>query len=134
MCIRDSLNIIKLFRSKHLNVTVCDKKSAEQLGQDYEDLADLGTKFILGEQYLDALCDYDVIFRSPGIYFYHPALQRARERGCVVTTEMEVFFELCPCKIFAVTGSDGKTTTTTLISEMLKAQGYTCLLYTSRCV
>ena len=49
---------------------------------------------------------------------------RAREQGCVVTSEMEVFFELCPCKIYAVTGSDGKTTTTTLISEMLKAQGY----------
>ena len=51
-----------------------------------------------------------------------------------LTSEMEVFFELCPCKLIAVTGSDGKSTTTTLVAKLLEAQGYTCLLYTSRCV
>ena len=52
-------------------------------------------------------------------------LQAAVSRGAELTSEMELFMKLCPCRIFAVTGSDGKTTTTTIISELLKAQGYT---------
>lgn len=119
-----NFNIIKQFLSKDLDVTVCDKQNEEQLGDPYSELRDMGAKFILGEGYMDAVSGFDVIFRSPGIYFYNPALIKAREKGCVVTTEMEVFFDLCPCKIYAITGSDGKTTTATLISEMLKAQGY----------
>lgn len=67
----------------------------------------------------------DIIFRTPGMPYYLPELVRAREQGVVVTSEMEVFFDLCPCRIYAVTGSDGKTTTTTIISEMLKAAGKT---------
>ena len=57
------------------------------------------------------------------MYFHHPALEKARQEGAVITSEMELFFRLCPCKTYAVTGSDGKTTTTTLIAEMLKASG-----------
>lgn len=67
----------------------------------------------------------DIIFRTPGMSYYLPELVQAREQGVVVTSEMEVFFDLCPCRIYAVTGSDGKTTTTTIISEMLKAAGKT---------
>ncbi len=70
----------------------------------------------------------DIIFRTPGMPYYLPELVQAREQGVVVTSEMEVFFDLCPCRIYAVTGSDGKTTTTTIISEMLKAAGKTVLL------
>ena len=62
------------------------------------------------------------------MYYNNPKLLEAREKGVVITSEMESFFELCPCRIFAVTGSDGKTTTTTLISEFLKAEGYTVWL------
>ena len=82
-----------------------------------------GARFRLGDGYLEALDDADVIFRTPGMYFNSPALSEARKKGKVVTSEMECFFDLCPCKIYAVTGSDGKTTTTTLISKMLEAQG-----------
>ena len=67
----------------------------------------------------------DIIFRTPGMKFYMPELVNAKNNGTVITSEMEVFFDLCPCKIIAVTGSDGKTTTTTIISEILKKQGYT---------
>ena len=59
------------------------------------------------------------------MYYHNEKLQAARKQGVVITTEMEVFFDLCPCKIYAVTGSDGKTTTTTLISEFLQASGVT---------
>lgn len=67
----------------------------------------------------------NVIFRTPGIRPDIPEFIRAKkDHGSVVTSEMEVFFKVCPCKIIAVTGSDGKTTTTTIIAELLKAEGY----------
>ena len=69
-----------------------------------------------------------MILRTPGMNYLTPALQQARESGCAVTSEMELFFDLCPCKIYAVTGSDGKTTTTSVIAEFLKAQGFSVFL------
>lgn len=117
--------LITLFREKGIAVTVCDKRSAEQFQEVYDKLSALGVQFLLGEAYLDALTEFDVIFRTPGMYFNNPALTRAREAGVVVTSEMEVFFDLCPCKIYAVTGSDGKSTSTTLIAEILAASGKT---------
>ena len=69
-----------------------------------------------------------MLFRTPGMHPGNPAIQALRDRGAKVTSEMEVFFEVCPCTLIAVTGSDGKTTTTTLVSEMLKASGKTVWL------
>lgn len=117
--------LITLFREKGIAVTVCDKRSAEQFQEVYDKLSGLGVEFILGENYLDALTEFDVVFRTPGMYFNNPALTKAREAGVVITSEMEVFFDLCPCKIYAVTGSDGKSTSTTLIAEILAASGRT---------
>lgn len=118
---------IKLFKSKGLNVTVCDKRSEQDLKKVYEtnynELKSLDVDFITGDDYLDKLLDADIIFRTPGMYYNNEVLTNARAKGVIVTSEMETFFDLCPCKIYAVTGSDGKTTTTTLISEMLKKQG-----------
>lgn len=116
-------DLIKLFLKKGFDVTLCDKKSAEALGDIYDEFKNLGAKFILGEEYLDSLCDFDVVFRTPGMYFNNEKLQNALKHGVVITSEMEMFFKYCPCKIYAVTGSDGKTTTTTLISEFLKESG-----------
>lgn len=117
-------DLIVLFRNKGIDVTLLDKKTREQLGEVYEKCKDLGVRFCLGDGYLDSLTDYDIVFRSPGMYYNNPKLQAARAAGVVVTSEMEVFFALCPCKIYAVTGSDGKTTTTTLIAECLQKAGY----------
>ncbi len=117
--------LIEMFLEKGLQVLVCDKKSEQELGEAYETLSSKGAHFSLGEEYLSGLESCDVIFRTPGMYFYLPVLTRLREMGKVVTSEMEVFFDLCPCKKYAVTGSDGKTTTTTLISEFFKAAGRT---------
>lgn len=116
--------LIEKLLSCGCDVTACDKRSAQQLGDDYEQLLSLGAKLVLGENYLDDL-DFDIVFRTPGLMPFDEHLLAASENGGVVTSEMEVFFKLCPCKIIAVTGSDGKTTTTTIISELLKAQGYT---------
>ena len=84
-----------------------------------EFLTSRGVKMIYGEHYLSDITE-DVVFKSPGIRCDVPALAEAAARGTVVTSEMEVFTAICPCKIFAITGSDGKTTTTTLVSEILK--------------
>ena len=84
-----------------------------------EFLTSRGVKMIYGEHYLSDITE-DVVFKSPGIRCDIPALAEAAANGTVITSEMEVFTAICPCKIFAVTGSDGKTTTTTLVSEMLK--------------
>lgn len=117
-------DIIRLFRKKGIEVTLLDRKTADKLGAAYDEFKALGVQFCLGDAYLDHLTDYDVVFRSPGMYYHNEKLQQARAQGVVITSEMEVFFQLCPCKIYAVTGSDGKTTTTTLISEFLSRAGY----------
>ena len=84
-------------------------------------LRNKGVKTVFGEGYLDDI-DEDVLLKSPGIRTDVPQIKAARERGALVTSEMEVFLALCPSKIYAVTGSDGKTTTTTLIYEMLREE------------
>lgn len=116
--------LLHLLRAAGIAVTACDKKDEAQLGPLAEQLRATGVTLQLGDSYLDGL-DHDLIFRSPGIRPDIPAFLAAAARGSVITSEMEVFFEVCPCRILAVTGSDGKTTTTTLIAEMLKRAGYT---------
>lgn len=119
--------LIELLLSAGARVTVRDRKSREELGERYDALAARGARFVLGEGYLDGL-DEPVIFRTPGLHPNHPALQRARERGARVTSEMEVFLEVCPCPVIAITGSDGKTTTTTLTERLLTRAGKRCHL------
>ncbi len=104
-----NLPLIKLFAKYGANVTACDKREREALGENAQLAEEYGAKLRLGENYLKDL-DADIIFRTPGMRFYMDELNDARNRGIVVTSEMEVFFDLCPCKIIAVTGSDGKTT------------------------
>ena len=116
------IDAIKMFAGKGLDVEVRDKRREEQISEA-EEFKKLGIKLKLGEKYLEDL-DADVIYRTPGMYFLNPVLTQARKKGAVVTSELETFFDLCPCRSFAVTGSDGKTTTTTLISEILKKEGY----------
>lgn len=106
-------------------VTLCDKKSKEDLGALGAEYEKIGVRFSLGEGYLEGLKGQSLIMRSPGFEFYTPQLQAAAAAGSEISSEMEMFFRFCPCEIYAVTGSDGKTTSTTLIAEMLKAQGFT---------
>ena len=115
--------LVRLLLQAGCQVTGCDRTPREKLEPEVLELEKLGCTLHLGESYLEGL-SADVVFRTPGMHPGNPALEALRASGAEVTSEMEVFFQLCPCKIIAVTGSDGKTTTTTLISEMLKAQGY----------
>ncbi len=114
--------LIRLLRGADIAVTACDKKDRCALGSIVEELESIGCSLRLGEAYLEDLSE-DVIFRTPGL---HPRyLRDAEKKGCVITSEMEVFFDVCPCPIIAITGSDGKTTTTTMIAGLLRASGKT---------
>ncbi len=114
--------LVKMLLRTGVRVTACDRRRRESFAGLDEELESLGAELRLGEDYLEGL-DHDVIFRTPGLRPDVPQLLAAVERGSVLTSEMEVFFQVCPCKIIAVTGSDGKTTTTTIIAELLKAAG-----------
>lgn len=115
---------IEQFVELGAQVTLCDqKKSLEDFGAYADTLRRLHVRLSLGEHYTDGFAGQDIIMRTPGYEYYKPELQAALQAGTKVTSEVELFFELCPCEIVAVTGSDGKTTTTTLISKMFEAAG-----------
>jgi len=107
------------------DVTVCDKRTQVEMGEQGETLVHQGAKLHLGTAYLEGLDGFDLIFRTPGLLPLNPFLKRASDKGVEITSEMEVFFKLCPCKTIAITGSDGKTTTSTVIAELLRAAGKT---------
>ena len=114
--------LIKMLLRAGVDVTVRDKASPEKVAEQAQELESLGARTILGEGYLQNLHE-DVIFRTPGLSPNTPELAQAVERGSALSSEMEVFFHTCPSHLIAVTGSDGKTTTTTIISEFLKEAG-----------
>ncbi len=116
--------LVKLLLDANIALTVRDAASPEKLGDRITELLQRGCRVVTGEDYLKDI-DADVIFRSPGIMPHEPGIAQAVANGAVLTSEMEAFFEVCPCEIIAVTGSDGKTTSTTVIAEILKAAGRT---------
>lgn len=115
--------LIKYLISLGASVRAYDKKTEAQLGDIASELKALGVTLVLGDNYMDNLLG-DIIFKTPGMRCDHPTILKAKKQGSVITSEMEVFFEICPANIIAVTGSDGKTTTTTLIYTMLKEAGF----------
>lgn len=114
--------LIELLAKGGVVTIACDKKPRSAFGALADELEAQGVELRLGETYLDAL-DADVVFRTPGMRPDVPALERIRAKGGSVTSEMEVFFSLCPCPIIGITGSDGKTTTSSIVAELLKAEG-----------
>ncbi len=119
--------LVRLLLEFGCDVIGCDRTEREKLDGEVLELEKLGCRLSVGEHYLEGV-EADLLFRTPGMHPANPAIEALRQRGAEVTSEMEIFFEVCPCSIIAVTGSDGKTTTTTLISEMLKAEGKTVWL------
>ena len=114
--------LIRMLLARGIRTLACDRTPRESLDPEVLELEQLGAKLHVGEGYLDGI-EADVVFRTPGMHPDIPALRTLRARGASVTSEMEAFFEVCPCRIIAVTGSDGKTTTTTLIAEILRHAG-----------
>lgn len=120
-----NIPLIEYFHDLKSEVTVFDNKEIDNIDkQIIQKIVDYGMSFSFGKGYLDKLNGFDIIFRSPSCLPNIPELVREQERGAIVTTEVEMVLELAPCKTIGVTGSDGKTTTTTLISEILKEAKY----------
>ena len=119
--------LVRLLLEKGCHVIGCDRTPREKLDAEVLDLEAKGAELRVGDGYLDNL-PADLVFRTPGMHPNTPALAALRQRGAEITSEMEIFFEVCPCTLLAVTGSDGKTTTTTLIAKMLQAAGKTVWL------
>jgi UDP-N-acetylmuramoylalanine--D-glutamate ligase len=101
-----------------------DKKEENEFPDVAAELKGKGVTLMLGDNYLDKLTGYDLVFKTPGMRIDCDALKKAAEEGAYITSEMEEFVKYCPAKIFGVTGSDGKTTTTSLIYSMLIEDGY----------
>ena len=120
---RSNIPAIKYLHSLGANISARDLK--EDIIKTKDELEGIGIEVILGSKYLDNLNDYDYILRSPGIKPFLNEIENAKKAGVKLTSEIELLIELAPCKIIGVTGSDGKTTTTTLISKFLKEAGYT---------
>lgn len=125
-----------LIRYLH-NIGVTDITGFDKMDPDSDlakemkaEIGDAVSAFSLGNDYLEPLMHtkFDYVFKTPVVRFDIPALLKAKELGAMITSEMEVFMQLCPATMLAVTGSDGKTTTTTLIYKMLTEAGYTTWL------
>ena len=115
--------LIDLLLDNGLPITVCDMRGEDALADEAETLVTRGAELRLGPGYLDDLNGFDVIFRTPGLLPTDKHLMEAAAHGAEITSEMEAFFRLCPCRTIGVTGSDGKTTTSSIIAELLKAAG-----------
>ena len=122
-----NIPLIDYYKLKKSNVTVFDSREIGEIPKEIIDkITDYAMEMSLGRNYLSRLHDFDLILRSPSCLPTVPELEEEADRGAIVTTEVELLMKMCPCQIIGVTGSDGKTTTTTLISEILKHAGYNC--------
>jgi UDP-N-acetylmuramoylalanine--D-glutamate ligase len=117
-----NIPLIRYLVDEGAKITVCDRQKPAELESRLAQIAGLPVAYQLGEGYLDDLDDFDTIFLSPGIPKDLPEISALRERGIRLSSEMEIFFKLCPAPIAGITGSSGKTTTTTLVGEILSAQ------------
>ena len=116
--------LVRMLLDRGISVLCCDKTPREKLLPEVLELEKLGAVLKLGDDYLDGI-EADVVFRTPGLNLNTRQLVELKEKGAVITSEMEAFFAVCPCKIFGITGSDGKTTTTTLVAKLLEGAGKT---------
>ena len=118
-------NVPAIIYLEKLGAKVCVLDKNVNLIKDKQELANLKIDLSLGEEYLSVLEkeNFDYVLRSPGVKPFLKELETAKNNGAIITSEMELFINLCPCKIIAITGSDGKTTTTTLVSKILEDAG-----------
>ena len=119
-----SIPLINFLVKLGAKVTAFDMKKENELGKIASEFKSKGIKLELGEGYLDKLTGFEVVFKTPSMRIDCEALVRAKNEGSYITSEMEEFVKYCKGKIYGITGSDGKTTTTTIISKLLEAQGY----------
>ncbi|MEG6585940.1 UDP-N-acetylmuramoyl-L-alanine--D-glutamate ligase [Dendrosporobacter sp. 1207_IL3150] len=115
--------VAEILQNNGADATLNDSKPIDKIKIDFSHLKNLGVKLIFGEQNEDLLNGTDCIVVSPGISINLPLIKNAKELGILVMSEIEVAYQLCKAPIIAVTGTNGKTTTTTLVGEMLETTG-----------
>ena len=124
-----NLPLLDYLHDKKAKVTVFDQRTIDEIPKETMDkITEYSFEFSLGQFYLDKLKGFELIFRSPSCLPTVPELVEAEQNGAIVTTEVELVLKMTPSKVIGITGSDGKTTTTTLIHEILKHAGYNCFL------
>ncbi|HEY8345914.1 MAG TPA: UDP-N-acetylmuramoyl-L-alanine--D-glutamate ligase [Symbiobacteriaceae bacterium] len=119
-----NMPLIRHLRKKGAVVTACDRKSEAELGERAEELRRLGVTLCTGAGYLEPLAHHDLIFLTPGIPKHLPEIEAARARGAIIVGEIGLVLAYCRAPVIGITGSAGKTTTTTLVGEILKAAGH----------
>ena len=120
-----NIPLLDYLHEKKAKVTVFDQRTIDNISKDVMDkITSYSFEFSLCENYLEKLKGFDLIFRSPSCLPTTKELKKEEERGAIVTTEIEMLIKMCPAKVIGVTGSDGKTTTTSLINAILKHAGY----------
>ena len=120
-----NLPLLDYLYEKKAQVTVFDERSIEKIPQDtIKKINTYEFRYFYGKNCLENLKGFNIIFRSPSCLPTRKELKDEADRGTIVTTEVEMLMEMCPCKIIGVTGSDGKTTTTSMINAILKKAGY----------
>ena len=124
-----NLPLLDYLYEKKARVTVFDDREIDSIPKDILDkITKYGFEFSFGENNLSKLQNFNIIFRSPSCLPTKSELMKEYERGAIVTSEIEMLMEIAPCKIIGVTGSDGKTTTTSLINAILQKCGYNTYL------
>lgn len=124
-----NLPLLDYLYEKKAQVTVFDERTIDEIPQDIiNKINTYEFKYSFGKNCLENLKGFNIIFRSPSCLPTKPELQEEANRGTIVTTEVEMLMEMCPCKIIGVTGSDGKTTTTSMINAILQKAGYNTFL------
>lgn len=120
-----NMPLLDYLHEQKAQVTVFDQRKIDEISIDVMDkITGYAFEFSLGENYLNKLKGFDLIFRSPSCLPTVKELDEEAKRGAIVTTEIEMLIEMCPAKVIGVTGSDGKTTTTSLIHAILQKAGY----------
>ncbi len=124
-----NMPLLKYMHDKGALVTVFDERIIDNIPKEiFEEVMKYDMRYVFGKDCLSSLKDFDIIFRAPSCMPWRKELAEAEEKGAIVTTEIEMLMEMCPGTVVGVTGSDGKTTTTSLIYEILKEKGYNCYL------
>lgn len=124
-----NLPLLDYFYKKKARVTIFDQRNMDEITKEIrEQITNYSFDFFFGENCLENLKGFDLILRSPSCLPTKPELEQESQRGAIVTSEIELLMKICPSKIIGVTGSDGKTTTTSMIHAILKKAGYQTFL------
>jgi UDP-N-acetylmuramoylalanine--D-glutamate ligase len=120
---REGIDTLRFLRAAGIESVGLDSKPAtEWPAGALRQLKQLAAELRLGRNYLAGIGELDIVFRSPGVPLDLPEIKKARRRGVVFSSLMQIFFELCPAQIIGVTGTKGKSTTVSLIHHLLKGR------------